>query len=356
MTKRNPTVSAVGISISLYQKNSNYFEIKITRRITMKDYIIRRLLTCIVVLFGVSIILYGIIRLMPGDYIDNTMANMPNATQEMKDNLKALYGLDKGVVEGYFSWAGDAMTGDLGTSFVYKKPVTEVIGSKMWTSFFLALPAFILQLLIGIPLGIISATKQYTKTDYFITALALLGISLPSFFFAAILQRIFSVGLGWLPLQGMITARADYTGFALVMDKAVHYILPIAVLTFINMGSLMRYSRTNMLEEINSDYVRTARAKGLSEHKVIYKHAFRNTLIPIVTLIGAMIPSLFAGAIITEGIFAIDGIGYTALQALKAGDIPFIMGFNMFLAILTLVGTLLSDVLYAVVDPRVRLR
>lgn len=322
----------------------------------MKDYIIRRLLTCIVVLFGVSIILYGVIRLMPGDYIENTMANMPNATQEMKDNLKALYGLDKGVVEGYFDWVSDAIKGDLGTSFVYKKPVSEVISSKMWTSFFLALPAFILQLLIGIPLGIISATKQYTKTDYFVTALALLGISLPSFFFAAILQRIFSVGLGWLPLQGMITARADYTGFALVMDKAVHYILPVVVLTFTSMGALMRYSRTNMLEEINSDYVRTARAKGLSEHKVIYKHAFRNTLIPIITLIGGMIPTLFAGAIITEGIFAIDGIGYTALQALKAGDIPFIMGFNMFIAVLTLAGTLLSDILYAVVDPRVRLR
>lgn len=322
----------------------------------MKDYIIRRILTSIVVLFGVSVILYGLIRLMPGDYIDNTMANMPNATQEMKDNLKALYGLDKGIAEGYIDWAKDAITGNLGTSFVYKQPVSEVISSKMWTSFFLALPAFILQLLIGIPLGIVSATKQYSKRDYFITAIALTGISLPSFFFAAILQRVFSIGMGVLPLQGMVTARADYTGFALLMDKALHLVLPIAVLTFINMGSLMRYSRTNMLEVLNADYIRTARAKGLSEHTVIYKHAFRNTLIPIVTLIGSMIPGLFAGAIITEGIFAIDGIGYTALQALKSGDIPFIMGFNMFIAVLTLLGTLFSDVLYAVVDPRVRLK
>lgn len=322
----------------------------------MKDYIIRRILTSIVVLFGVSIILYALIRFMPGDYIETLTANTPNVTEAMKDNLKSLYGIDKGPVEGYMDWLGSALKGDLGTSFVYKKPVADVISSKMWTSFFLALPAFILQLLIGVPLGIISATKQYSKTDYAITVIALVGISLPSFFFAAILQRVFAVGLGIVPLQGMITARADYTGMALIMDKAWHYILPIVVLTFTSMGALMRYSRTNMLEVLNADYIRTARAKGVSEHKVIYKHAFRNTLIPIVTLIGGMIPTLFAGAIITEGIFAIDGIGYTALQALKAGDVPFIMGFNMFLAILTVAGTLLSDILYAVVDPRVRLK
>jgi peptide/nickel transport system permease protein len=185
--------------------------------------------------------------------------------------------------------------------------------------------------------------------------MALFGISLPSFFFAAILQRVFSIGLGVLPLQGMITARYDYTGFKLFLDIAKHMILPITVFIVTGIGGLMRYSRTNMLEVLNADYIRTARAKGLSENKVIYKHAFRNTLIPIVTMIGGSIPGLFSGAIITEGIFAIDGLGYTALQAMRMGDIPFIMAFNMFLAVLTLLGTIIADILYAVVDPRIRL-
>ncbi|MEG0320069.1 MAG: ABC transporter permease, partial [Niameybacter sp.] len=256
----------------------------------------------------------------------------------------------------YIDWAKSAVKGDFGNSFVYSKPAQDVIKDKMWISFWMALPSFILQLLIAIPLGIISATKQYTATDYSVTTIALLGISLPSFFFAAILQRIFAMELKWFPLQGMVNARADYEGFALIMDMAWHFVLPITVLTVLSIGGLMRYSRTNMLEVLNADYIRTARAKGLSEHKVIYKHAFRNTLIPIVTMVGGMIPGLFSGAMITEGIFSIEGLGYVGLKALRAGDIPFMMAFTMFLAVLTLFGTLLSDILYAVVDPRVRLK
>lgn len=322
----------------------------------MKQYIIRRLFISIFVLFGVSMIIFALARSTPGDYVQTLTAGNQAVTEEMKENLRTLYGLDKGIIEGYFDWVTDTLKGDLGVSFLYQKPVTEVISSKMWTSFWLALPSFILQLLIAIPLGIVSATKQYSKTDYAVTTFALLGISLPSFFFSAVLQRIFALELDWLPLQGMVTARADFTGFELLMDKANHLILPIIVLTVVSIGGLMRYARTNMLEVLNADYIRTARAKGLSESKVIYKHAFRNTLIPIVTMVAGMIPGLFSGAIITEGIFAIDGLGYTGLQALKSGDIPFMMGSTMFLAVLTLLGTLISDILYAVVDPRVRLK
>ena len=322
----------------------------------MRQYIIRRLFVCVFILFGVSMILYALMRSMPGNYVQTLTSGNPEITAEMRANLESLYGLVKGIVVGYVDWVIEAIKGNLGDSFLYGKPVTEVIQSKMWTSFWLSLPSLILQLLIAIPLGIVSATKQYSKTDYAVTTFALIGISLPSFFFSAVLQRIFAIELGWFPLQGMVTARMDYTGFALMMDKAWHLVLPIVVLTAVSVGGLMRYSRTNMLEVLNADYIRTARAKGLSENKVIYKHAFRNTLIPIVTMVGGMIPSLFSGAIITEGIFAIDGLGYTGLQALKSGDIPFMMGFTMFLAVLTLIGTLLSDILYAVVDPRVRLK
>ncbi|MGL4987098.1 MAG: ABC transporter permease [Treponemataceae bacterium] len=321
----------------------------------MKSFIIRRLLLCMLILIGVSIVVYTLIRLMPGDYVEIMAANNPNTTAEMIQNLKSLYGLDTNIFTGYLSWFSKAIRGNFGESFIYKRPVTQVIASKMWISFFLAIIAFILQIFIAIPLGIFAAIKQYSKTDYFITFFALLGISMPSFFFAAVLQKILALEFKIFPLQGMINARADYTGLMNIIDIGYHFCLPILVFVITSIGGLMRYSRTNMLEVLNADFIRTARAKGLSEKTVMYRHAFRNTLIPLVTMIGGLIPSLFSGAIITEQIFAIDGLGYTAFQALKAGDIPFIMGFNMFLAVLTLFGTLLSDVLYAVVDPRVRL-
>ncbi len=321
----------------------------------MRQFIIRRLFLSVFILFGVAIIIYTLIRAMPGDYVSTITAGNPNVTEEMVTRLRRLYGLDVGVFQGFINWLSQAVRGNLGTSFIYQRPVAQVISEKMWVSFWLAFIAFIIQLLIAIPLGVISATRQYSKLDYAVSTFALVGISLPGFFFAAILQRTFAIGLGVLPLQGMVTARYNYTGFRLLLDMGKHFILPVAVLTVTGVGGLMRYSRTNMLEVLNADYVRTARAKGLSENKVIYKHAFRNTLIPIVTMIGGSIPGLFSGAIITEGIFAIDGLGNTALVAMRQGDVPFIMAFNMFLAVLTLLGTLIADLLYAVVDPRVRL-
>ena len=321
----------------------------------MRQYIIRRVLISIGVLFGVSILLYALVRSMPGDYIQTTFAGNPNVTEAMIQNLRKLYGLDTGIVEGYFQWLGKALRGDLGISFVYGRPVTEVITDKMWVSFFLALPAFILQLLLAVPMGITSASKQYSKSDYAVTVFAMVGISLPSFFFAALLQRIFSMGLGWLPLQGMTTAREDYTGIRHILDMAVHYILPVTVLTVTGMGSFMRYTRTNMLEVLQADYIRTARAKGLKKKTVIYRHGFRNTLIPLVTIIGGSLPGLFSGALITETLFSIPGIGYVSYQSMVAGDIPFSMFYLSFMAVLTLASNLLTDILYGVVDPRVRI-
>lgn len=320
----------------------------------MKQYIIRRVLISICVLFGVSFLIYGILRSMPGDFVEQITSGNPTITSEQKELLRESYGLNGSVIEGYIGWIKNAVKGDFGTSFLYAKPVTEVISSRMWTSFSLASIAFVIQLCIAIPLGILAATKQYTKIDYAIVFLALAGISLPSFFFAAILQRVFAMGLGWLPLSGMVTARENFTGFRLTLDIGYHFILPIAVFVITGIGSWLRYVRTNMLEVLNADYIRTARAKGLAERKVIGKHGFRNTLIPIVTFIGGSIPSLFAGAIITEGIFSIPGLGKAALDAVGNKDLPFLMGYLMFMAVLTLIGTLISDILYAVVDPRIR--
>jgi peptide/nickel transport system permease protein len=259
------------------------------------------------------------------------------------------------VLSGYFSWLGNMLQGDLGDSFIYQKPVGTVIAEHMWISFLISLVALILQFAIAIPMGITSATHQYSVRDYSVTIITMIGISLPSFFFAALLIKIFSSWLGWLPASGLVSGSSSAVGFAYFLDMLSHLILPMTVLVVLSIGGLMRYTRTNMLEVLNSDYIRTARAKGLSEKKVIYVHAFRNTMIPLMTLLAGILPSLFGGAMITEEVFSIDGIGRLAYKALQQGDVPFIMGYNMFLAVLTVIGTLFSDLMYAVVDPRVKL-
>jgi len=259
------------------------------------------------------------------------------------------------VLGGYFSWLGNMLQGDLGDSFLYQLPVGEVIADHMWISFLISLVALIFQFAIAIPLGIISATRQYSIVDYSVTVITMIGISLPSFFFAALLIKVFSSWLGWFPASGLVSGGAASTGIAYALDMLHHLVLPMLVLIVLSIGGLMRYTRTNMLEVLNSDYIRTARAKGLSEKKVIYVHAFRNTMIPLMTMLAGILPSLFGGAMITEEVFAIDGIGRLAYKALQQGDVPFIMGYNMFLAVLTVIGTLFSDLMYAVVDPRVKL-
>ena len=259
------------------------------------------------------------------------------------------------VLSGYFIWLGNMLRGDLGDSFLYQQPVGKVIADHMWISFLISLVALVLQFVISIPLGIMSATRQYSVADYSVTIITMIGISLPSFFFAALLIKIFSSWLGWFPAFGLVTGGASSTGIAYTFDMLHHLVLPMIVLVVLSIGGLMRYTRTNMLEVLNSDYIRTARSKGLSEKKVIYVHAFRNTMIPLMTLLAGILPSLFGGAMITEEVFAIDGIGRLAYKALQQGDVPFIMGYNMFLAVLTVIGTLLSDLMYAVVDPRVKL-
>ncbi len=232
----------------------------------------------------------------------------------------------------------------------------EKFHDTVWLSFVMGLIAFFFELILAIPLGIIAATKQYSKTDYTISIIALAGISLPTFFFASLLKLVFSVKLGWFDLFGLVGRNYNQlSAWGQLMDKAHHLVLPIVTLVVISVGSLMRYTRTNMLEVLNADYIRTARAKGLSERKVIYRHAFRNTLIPLVTIVGGSLPGLFSGALITETLYSIPGIGYTSYHAMVSGDIPFSMFYLAFLAILTLLGNLIADVLYAAVDPRVRI-
>ena len=261
------------------------------------------------------------------------------------------------ILGGYFTWLGNMLKGDLGMSFKYKKPVKDVITQNMGISFAIAFVATVLQFLIAIPLGIKAAVNQYGVVDYTVTVFAMIGISLPTFFLAALAIRLFAVQLGWFEVGGIASGSLpmDATWLQRLGDTLWHMVLPMSVLVILSIGSLMRYTRTNTLEALKADYVRTARAKGLSERKVIYKHVFRNTMIPLVTMMAGILPSLFGGAMITETVFSIPGIGKLAYDALVVADIPFIMGYNMFISVLTVIGTLLSDLMYAVVDPRVKL-
>ena len=330
----------------------------------MLKYILKRLALSILILIGVSLIIYFLIRLMPVDFIQDKInaMNQGGATvpQETVDKMYEMYGLEAnptflGIIKGYLTWLKALCRFDLGTSFVYGIPVAEVIVDHMGVSFAVALIATVFEFLIAIPLGITAATHQYSIRDYVVTIFVMIGISLPSFFFGQMLKDWFAIKLDIFPVSGLVDASGSATGLALLPDYFMHMFLPVLTVVILSIGGRMRMTRTNMLEVMNSDYIRTARAKGLKESKVIYKHAFRNTLIPIVTTLAALLPSLLSGAIITEQVFDLPGIGNVALKAMNKGDIPFIMGYNMFLAILSVVGVLLSDLMYAVVDPRVKL-
>ncbi|MDO4619107.1 MAG: ABC transporter permease [Lachnospiraceae bacterium] len=327
----------------------------------MRKYIIRRLLISVVILVFVSFIIYVLMRCLPTSYLEQvarqkSMQPGSKSFEEWMAQLSATYGMDKGILPGFIAWAGKALVGDFGDSWKWTVPVIQKFRDSVGISFVMGGIAFIFEILISIPLGIIAATKQYSKTDYTITIVALACFSLPTFFFASLLKLVFCVNLGWFDIGGLIGRNYNQlSSGAQLLDKAHHLVLPIVTLVVINIGSLMRYTRTNMLEVLNADYIRTARAKGLSERRVIYHHAFRNTLIPLVTMLGGSLPGLFSGALITETLFSIPGIGFVSYQSMVAGDIPFSMFYMVFLAILTLLGNLISDILYAVVDPRVRI-
>ena len=326
----------------------------------MRNYIIKRIAQSVLILFCVMFIIYALIRCLPSSFAETMamqLAQAPGAKpyEEWLAQLNASYGLDLDIVPGFFTWLSKAIVGNFGDSWKWNVPATQKFQEVVGLSVIMGGISFVLSIIIAVPLGILAATKQYSRTDYVITAAALVGISLPTFFFATLLKLLFSVKLGWFDLYGLVGRDyAQLDSWGQFLDKANHLVLPIATLVIVSIGGYMRYTRTNMLEVLNSDYIRTARAKGLSERKVIYHHAFRNTLIPLVTIVGGSLPGLFSGALITETLYMIPGIGYTSYQAMVAGDIPFSMFYMTFLAILTLAGNLISDILYAVVDPRVR--
>ncbi len=327
----------------------------------MRNFILRRLFLGLFITFFGAMLVYTVIRSLPSSYVETVArqrATNPLSTktyQEWLDQLNEVYGLDKGIIPGFLGWLGNALHGNFGDSWHYGIPVIEKFNQVIWYSVIINIITFLVELFIAIPLGIMAATKQYSRTDYAITVFALMGISLPTFFLATILKYVFSIKLGWFDLYGLIgRMHEQMTSWQQVVDVAHHMVLPVVTLMILSIGGLMRYTRTNMLEVRNADYIRTARAKGLSEKVVINKHAFRNTMIPLISYTSYLLPNMFSGAMITETLFQIPGIGYISYQAITQGDIPFTMFYIVFIEVLTQVSLIIADIPYAVADPRVR--
>ena len=333
----------------------------------MSKFLIRRILLGILIVVLGALVTYTVIRCLPASYMEKMARQLSAGSQgrvrwqDLLETLNKQYGMDGSILSGFCRWLFKAVQGDFGDSWKYMKPVTEKFSEVIWWSVLMNVITLFVEVLVSIPLGILAARKQYHATDYIVTVFALACISLPSFYIGTVFKYVFAVKateLNWpfsLPLYGLWGRYyAQYGFWGKVGDIALHLIMPVATLSILSIGSLMRYTRTNMLEVLNADYIRTARAKGLSEKVVINKHAFRNTLIPLVTAFSGLLPSFFGGAMITETIFQIPGIGYISYEAMLQGDIPFAMFYTTFLMVLTQVSLILSDIMYAVVDPRVR--
>lgn len=319
----------------------------------MRNYIVRRLLQIIPVFLGILFILFFILSKVPGGPLSTLMD--PKMTAEQKRILTERMDPSMPFYQKFINWIGQAVQGNLGYSTNYKKPVSQVIGTFIAPTFRLSLAALCFSLLVGIPTGVISATRQRSLVDNSFTFLSLCGISMPTFFFALLLLKFFAVDLQWFPLYGMQNhlLKSD-NPLVIAKDIAWHTVLPTIVLGLSSTASFMRYTRSSMLEVIRQDYIRTARAKGLREKVVIYRHAFRNAIMPIITLLGFWIPGLLSGAVMTETIFAYPGLGKVSVDAVNARDFPVILGINAMLTMLTLAGALIADILYAVVDPRIK--
>lgn len=304
----------------------------------MLQYVIRKLILMIPVLFGLTIIVFMMLHLAPGDPVDLIVG--PNATPEVYENVKRSLGLDKPLLVQYFSFLGNVLSGDLGTSILQNRPVIEIIAERFPVTFVLGISALLVSFAIAIPIGIIAAVKRNTVVDYISMTAALLGISMPTFWFGLLLLYFLAYKLGWFPISGYGTFK--------------HLVLPTITVGLTDAAVTARMVRSSMLEVIRQDYIRTARAKGLSEKVVIYKHALKNALIPVITLLGMRIGWIFGGSVIIETVFSIPGIGRLMVDAIFARDYPVVQGSMLILTASVLIGNLIADILHSVVDPRIK--
>lgn len=317
----------------------------------MTKFIIRRILISVPTLIGISIVLFSVISLAPGDPFGDIALN-PNIPPETQQKLREQLGLDDPVYLRYVKWAGSLVRGDWGVSFVNKRPVWDAIKERLPTTMFVIGSAYIVAVLIALPVGIISAVKQYSIWDNIATTFAFLGYSLPTFFTGLVFILIFTVKLGWFP--EIYTSNIEASGFGYITETLRHAAMPIMVLALFQSAELTRYVRSSVLDVIHLDYVRTARAKGLSEVRVTLFHAVRNALIPVVTIMALQLPAIFTGAVITEQIFRVPGIGSLLITSLNSHDTPVLMGIVFTYAILVVFFNLVADILYGVLDPRIK--
>jgi peptide/nickel transport system permease protein len=316
----------------------------------MLKYLVRRILISIPVLIAVTIIVFGLTELAPGDMIDYFISSEAQMTPEQLQVMRERFGLDQPVTTRYVSWLGSVVRGDLGFSFVEGRPVAELVGRRLSASLLLVGTALAIGVIVGIPLGVFTALRQYSIADFFLTGVSFLGISMPAFIAGIFGLYIFSITLGWFPSGGMRPVDRNPT----LGDSIYYLILPSCILSLQYVASYMRYTRFSMLEVIRSDYITTARAKGLRERGVVWRHMVPNAILPVITVIGFSIPNLVVGAVFTETVFSWPGMGTLYRNAVQGRDVPLLMGMNLVIALVVLVGNILTDLIYALVDPRIR--
>ena len=312
----------------------------------MGRYLIRRAIISIFTLIAISIVVYTILALAPGDPLSG-FANNPNVPPELRERIRKTMGLEDPIPVQYLRWASAYIKGDWLQSYSAKIPVRDYVMSRLPTTLMISGSAFLLSILVAVPIGVLSALKQYSLFDQAATTFAFLGFSIPTFFSGILMILVFSVYLGWFPF----VYDSQVTGFLPTVKQAI---MPIIVLGLSGAAQLMRFVRASMLETITQDYVRTARAKGLREKSVVVLHAMRNALIPVVTVIALQVPEIFGGAIITEQIFRIPGIGRALIDGIYSKDVPVVMAITFGIAVLVVLFNVIADILYAVLDPRIR--
>ena len=322
----------------------------------MLRYIVKRLLFMVPLLVGITVICFAVMHLAPGSPTDLQTQMNPRASVEMKERLRAMYDLDKPLHEQYLKWVVRLAVLDLGVSFsADRRPVADKILERLPITILLNVLSMLLILAIAIPLGVLSAVRQDSLFDRITALFVFVGFAVPTFWLALLLMILFGVHLGWLPISGIRSLNYEYLPpLMAAWDLIRHLILPVVLSAFGGLAGLSRYMRANMLEVIRQDYIMTARAKGLSERAVIYKHALSNALLPVITILGLSVPGLIGGSVIFETIFAIPGMGQLFYMAVMARDYPVVMGILFIGAVLTLIGNLIADVSYAAADPRIR--
>lgn len=314
----------------------------------MTAYAIRRVLIAIPTLLIISAVVFSVLALAPGDPL-SALASGTDIPFEVRENIRRQFGLDQPIYIRYFKWLSAFVQGDYGYSFASRVPASTLIAQRIPTTLWVIGIAYAIAVLIAIPLGVATAAKQYTWFDHVFTALSFAGFSLPTFFTGVLLIILFSVQLRWLPMvyNQQVTDPIEWLKQA---------IMPIMVLALFQAATLSRYVRASMLDNLNQDYARTARAKGLGEQTVVVRHVLRNALVPVVTLIALQLPTVFTGAVVTEQIFRVPGIGSLLISSIQANDTPVIMAIIMVFSVMVVLFTLLADMLYGVLDPRVRYR